>query len=343
MLRELAQSDAAQVLEEARAGARARARAILEDALVDEILSALAGSGLAPGDGSGVAQHDQAARIEPTETPGPTEGTPAKPAEAGDAWWVYCVVRAQDATEAVTGLSGIEPDTSVDVLFAGELAALASRVPLPEYGDDQLRRNLEDIAWLERTARAHESVQEQVMRRTALVPLRLCTLYRDEAGVREALREKAGLFAQNLAAVEDCAEWGVKVFLAHGHEAANQAEQPAARAASGLEYLAGRQRERQLGAQADERGTRCAQEVHAAVSSLARLERINPAQHPEVHGRDAEMILNGAYLVEHAQAEGLQGIVARLAEEWAAHGLDVELTGPWPPYNFVSDSVGMIT
>jgi hypothetical protein len=46
------------------------------------------------------------------------------------------------------------------------------------------------------------------------------------------------------------------------------------------------------------------------------------------------MILNGAYLVPRAEATAF----ARLVEEQQRRhaGLELEVTGPWPPYNFAS-------
>jgi hypothetical protein len=313
VLSELARTDAPEVLEEARAGARARARALLEDALVAEILRAV----------------------------------PPRPAavagnQTGEAWWVYGVVSSVGASDIATGLAGVEPGSAVEALEEGELAALASRVPLSEYGDDQLRLHLEDIEWLERTARAHEAVQERVLRRTDLVPLRLCTLYRDQDALRRVLRENAELFAENLALVQGCAEWGLKVFVDRVCQQAD-ARAPSTPSSSGTDYLTGRQRERDLAAARDELLTRCAQEVHAAAAALARLERVNPVQHPEAHGRQAEMVLNGAYLLQRGQMAALQTRVDELNREWAPEGVIIELTGPWPPYNFVSESAGMMS
>ncbi len=54
------------------------------------------------------------------------------------------------------------------------------------------------------------------------------------------------------------------------------------------------------------------------------------------------MILNGAYLVEEDRVEELRSAIAGLQVRWGAEGLSVELTGPWPPYNFVSNSASLV-
>src|SRR5579884_2587882 len=173
LLRELARTDVEPLLQEARQGARARVRAMLENALVDELLAAAAATG----------QPSDADR-----RPAPAGREPSPNPPTGDAWWAYCVVSADQAGSAGE-FEGIEPETRVEAVVEGELAALVSRVPLAEYGDERLREHLEDIEWLERTARAHEAVLERLLNQASLVPLRLCTLYHDRDGVRRMLRQ----------------------------------------------------------------------------------------------------------------------------------------------------------
>jgi hypothetical protein len=46
------------------------------------------------------------------------------------------------------------------------------------------------------------------------------------------------------------------------------------------------------------------------------------------------MLLNGAYLVRRDDGR-LREVVAELESLYGPHGVTYELTGPWPPYNFV--------
>jgi hypothetical protein len=47
------------------------------------------------------------------------------------------------------------------------------------------------------------------------------------------------------------------------------------------------------------------------------------------------MLLNAAYLVDADRVGELRALVAELEDRHAAVGARIELTGPWPPYNFV--------
>jgi hypothetical protein len=59
-------------------------------------------------------------------------------------------------------------------------------------------------------------------------------------------------------------------------------------------------------------------------------------QSREVSGRDEEMFFNGAYLV--ADQNRFEQVLMAVAGE--QDELQLELTGPWPPYNFVPDDLG---
>lgn len=342
LLRDLAGADAPELVEEARAGARARAKAMLENALVDELLAAAAATRRAGGRDAdeGVSPDIPAPDSEPSGAPASSDSR-----EGGDAWWAYCVVSAAQA-EAASGLEGIEPGTRVEAVEEGELAALVSRVPLAEYDDERLRQHLEDIEWLERTARGHEAVLEGVLTRTSIVPLRLCTLYHDRDGVRRMLRESAASLGGSLTAVDGSDEWGVKVFAEGAPapaEVSPESREEARPPVTGAGYLASRQRERRAAQDRDQLCQECVEDVHGEMSRVARQAHLNPVQRPEAHGRAGEMLLNGAYLVDRDRVNEISTSVELLQDRWSPRGFAVELTGPWPPYNFVSESAGMIS
>lgn len=356
LLRELAAEDAPTVLERARSRARARAERMIEERLVAELL-ALAAEPEAQSRKGGTPKRSEPRANEPAPSPpAATEpvasepggsqaraGEATDPSEPGEAWWTYCVMWDEDAVGVASGLEAIEPGSTVEAICDGQLAALVSRVPLAEYGDEQLRRHLEDLAWVERIARRHENVLEAALSETTIVPLRLCTLYRDTDGVRRLLREHRTAFRDGLSRVDGCVEWGVKVFAETRPEAAGVAAEATELGTGGTSYLRRRQNERALAEKASEVRARCVDVVHQRVAGLARASAVNPPQRPEVHGREMSMLLNSVHLIERERREELEQAVAGLQEEWASLGFTIDLTGPWPPYNFVSGADGVLS
>jgi hypothetical protein len=74
------------------------------------------------------------------------------------------------------------------------------------------------------------------------------------------------------------------------------------------------------------------------LAAVAVEARLNPLQAPELTNREGAMALNGVYLVDDTASDEFAATVAALREEYADGGVEIELTGPWPPYNFVNSS-----
>lgn len=250
--------------------------------------------------------------------------------EAGS--YVYGVARGPDPA-TVTALSGVS-GSRVRVVAQGALAALVSTVDLAEFGEPGLRRNLEDLRWLEITARAHHAVLDAVAADGPVVPLRLATIYRSDDGVRALLAERAATFDAALSRVQGRTEWGLKAYLDAGPDAGDHSapagEQPDA-GAPGTTYLRRRRARLHGDAQLRQRATRGAEEVHRAVSAAAEASRRYPCQDNRLTGASREMVLNAAYLLAGTGRGPLEQALARTGT-WP---LRVEWTGPWVPYSFV--------
>jgi len=238
----------------------------------------------------------------------------------------------------------VHPDGEPAWVREGGLAVLCSRVPLEEFGEEPIKRNLNDMPWLERTARDHEAATAAAFAAADVVPLRLCTLFADEAGARRMLAERREALAAALDALAGREEWSVKLLvdreaLADGvREPEDAGGTEAAGAGSGAAYLLRRREERRLREAADDRAASLAEDVHARLQERAVDARVRPAQNRELSGLEGEMVLNGAYLVEREQAHGLRELVAELEQRHRALGARIVLGGPFPPYSFVPEA-----
>jgi len=271
--------------------------------------------------------------------------------------WVYAVAERDAADRAgregrIAGVGG----NPVRVVPAAGLAAVAEDVPLEEFGESALRRNLEDLSWLEAAARAHHRVINAVAEQGPVVPMRLATVYSTDEGVAAALSDRAADFREALRRTAARQEWGVKAYAVRdsgreGGAAATQAgpgtragadsgagTQAGADSGAGAAYL--RRRKDELTTQADARRTAAtsAEAIHAELSRLAVGSRLYPPQAPQLTGGRAQMILNAAYLVDDERGRDFAAAVTSLANRHP--GVRLELTGPWPPYSFAAAAEG---
>ena len=331
---QLAAFDVDGLVAEARAEARTRVRStlveLMEHAMLEQVEAEL-------------APRRQAQPTPPAPHSPPTQPQPADPdPDMGPAWYVYGVVNA--AIELDTPSSGVDASQPVQLLTEGAAAAAVSEVELEEFGEARLREHLRDMNWVERVARAHETVLDQIRRQATVIPMRMCTVYRTEAGVRDMLRREAAALRQAIDHLEGKAEWGVKAFADVSRRASITAAEgeDAADAVRGAAYMRRRRDERDEREHARQQLEEAAAEIHDRLCSLAGDDRVLPPQRPEVSGHDGDMVLNGVYLVSDDDRARFHAEVQVLEAKFASMGVELGLTGPWPAYNFVPGTIGAV-
>ncbi|MEA2436010.1 MAG: hypothetical protein QOF65_566 [Thermoleophilaceae bacterium] len=266
---------------------------------------------------------------------------PEPRAESGTGLWVYCIA-GEDLTGLPPGVTGVTAGHEPRVLRAGGLAAVVSAVPLDEFGEEGLKRNLNDIGWLEAVARAHERVLEAVLPAGPIVPMRVCTIYHSGEHVEAMLAEREASLKEALSQLAGRAEWGVKL-TADRERVSEAARARIARAAgatagAGGSYLGRKQQDMLLRDEVGEVLDAAAAESHARLEEWAAASELLPPQRRELSGYDGEMVLNGAYLVDDDRLDGFRRVVSELQEQYADHGLAFDLTGPWPAFHFTESA-----
>jgi hypothetical protein len=263
--------------------------------------------------------------------------------------YVYCIVPA-GSYPALEEAKGVDPDFGLTMVTQRDLSAVASPVRLEQFGADALRRNLEQLPWVERTARAHDSVLARALTADAVIPLRLCTIFTDEAHVREMLERERDLLTSELDRLRGHAEWSVKLLAERAKlEAAARERIPAlagAGAGAGEEAAPGRafferkKVDRTVSDEARAIAGAAADEVHTRLREVAAAATLLRPRHPDLSRRPGQMVLNAAYLVHGSHAGEFSAVAEELGRRHRGTGLELDFTGPWAPYNFVTPPEG---
>ena len=251
--------------------------------------------------------------------------------------WAYAVVGGEVAAESFGRLRGVAGEPVRAVSGSGLTAAVGT-VGLDEFGEEALRRNLEDLDWLAATARAHDGVIVALARSGPVVPMRMATVFLDDGRVRELLEARHDDFVAALDRVTAREELGVKAFadpkvLTGENESGERpGEKP-----SGTAYLM--RRRRALASQDDafRIAAAHAERIHAGLLEHAVDGKRRPASDRRLSVRDGGTWLNGTYLVEKGEVDAFRSAVAAIDQN--TPGIELEITGPWPPYSFAGDVV----
>ena len=210
----------------------------------------------------------------------------------------------------------------------GDLALLVSRV-LP----DELRIDEDDLSETGRLAtlaRGHDAVVRAAAGSGPVLPLRFGTVVPDEAAARRLLADHADSARAQLRRIGDNHEWGVKL-VRRLDEPVRVGPRPVDRAGvTGTEYLT-RRRQALREREDDERSaTGAAELLEEALRPHVR-ESLRRGGSP-----GSSLLLDLAFLVPPEDEAAFLAAAAALREKLDPDGLEVEVSGPWPPYSFAT-------
>lgn len=260
------------------------------------------------------------------------------------AYYVYCIAEsaAAEQLDAASFPVAIEDDAKLEWVTPNDLAALTSTVPLDSYSEDALAEHLNDATWTAVRAMRHETVVEYVAKRTGVVPLRFGTIYLEAAGIERMLSEKGRELARIIERLRGREEWGVNVYSDRATLLASitsvsprlrELVQQAEAASPGQSYLMQKKIEALRVDEVRVALNRIVEEIENALSEQAddakrqRILKVEATEHGELKAKFA-------FLVKRAGFEEFRAAAERLAEEHLGAGVRLELTGPWPAYNF---------
>lgn len=339
--------DASRVVHEARVEAEAEVKELIKSAMKAVLLRRVVGNLEQPEYPSPPADEpDPTGEAPAGSNAAPAAGTPTEelareglseglPQNQPAACYVYAITRTNWGAPP-PDLRGIDGRSPLRAVRGGSLQAVVSTVSLSEFGAAVLGERLKDLQWVEENVRRHDAAVKALSAVGTVIPCRFCTIVSGEDEARAALATHRDAIVRTLESIDGKTEWGVKLLADTRSSAAGgaRAGQTDPAGESGRAYLMqkkrhGRQREDMLRSAAE-----AAEACHRALFTLAADAAILPARDRGGSSRGWHLAMNAAYLVADADTQAFHTRVATLAEQYRAQGLRIDLTGPWPPYNF---------
>ena len=250
--------------------------------------------------------------------------------------YAYAIGRAtQTPPQHVEAIDGSD---TVTALTAGPLAIFVTAVELTEYEQQTIDSRAGDVEWLGRIGYRHQGVMDALMRDGTVIPLRAFTLFRSEASVRALLVEGEARFTRTLERLEGKREWTVQLEIdseafdrgvVERDERLSALESELLEAAPGKAFL--------LRKKMDEERKRAAREAEEQL--LERIEQFLVSEFECDAVSESRARRSGAFpqihlLLNRDEESRLQDAVDRALQEQPEGGLQLAISGPWPPYSF---------
>lgn len=243
---------------------------------------------------------------------------------AESALYLYGVSRATQGAPHAVKSPGVDGVHSVEAIPCGDFLCWVSAVDQVAFSRE-LEANMENLEWLAVHGVRHQQVVGDIAQEQTIVPARFATLFSSPAALVKDVEARKSALKKVFARIADSDEWGVKVLV--------EEQPPAATAtapASGRDYL------RQKAARIKKRPENSDAEIQQLA---AELEKVASESAPtgKVSGAQPGLLWQATFLVARSRRKQWEAVLERFVKQWRGKRR-IEVTGPWPPYSFVSDA-----
>ncbi len=223
--------------------------------------------------------------------------------------------------------------------------AIVSQVSSDEFSEENFKKNLANMEWIEKQARQHERIIEKIMELATVLPFKLGTIFQSEGNVKKLLRVFGPEYKKMLADLEYKEEWGLKIYcdieqfkaiLEQQDERVQEKEQEIASCSKGKAYFLRKKKDELLKGLVSERISEDTKDCFERLKKPSLKAKVNRILPKEVTEKKEEMIFNAAFLVNKKRLKECDEILTYLRTQYSPKGLEFDWTGPWPAYNFCS-------
>jgi hypothetical protein len=223
------------------------------------------------------------------------------------------------------------------------LAAIVREVDLNQFSEESLKKKASDRQWLIEQAQKHHAVIAALHERSTVMPATFGSVYESVDTISAALAVQASDLRGQLAEIQDTDEWAVHVFfVAEGAVDRVLERDPDLKrlvqqledASEGRSYMLRRQVQARTQAALEQYQDELVAGVFQALGPrtvIIQPEEIKSSRQDSERG---EQISRASLLVNRAEREAFLGEAERIHCEY--EHIDLEITGPWPPYSFAS-------
>lgn len=248
--------------------------------------------------------------------------------------YVYAITR-----DAVTPeCEAIDQSGHFAALPADGVCAVYTPVSEGEFSQEVIDRRAGDLEWLGAVGYRHQNVIAELMKVTAVVPLRAFTMFSSETTLREYLLQNREILTKLLARLDGKHEWTLRVefdpqrwseALVGRVESLRALTAEIESASSGKAFL--------LRKKLDEERKRASREAEQQVVADIEAEVIAKLACDTL--AESRLEREGAFpqinvLIDRDEEARLEELHASLNDRYAADGVTLAMTGPWPPYTF---------
>jgi len=256
-----------------------------------------------------------------------------------DLIYVYCIVNSLPELDHNMKSKGLK------FLIFDDFYVIVKYVSENEFSEENFKKNLSDLQWVESNAREHIRVISEMMDCCTVIPFNFGTIYTSEASLKKFVSDYYASLIENFHHIKGKEEWSVKIYcdrkalseqIDELSEEAAALEKQIMASSPGKAFLLKIKKTGLIENEIIRLHKNYGQKYYDEFKNLSESTSLNNLLPKEFTGREDTMILNATFLVNKNKVADFISTVETCRKKDGNSGCFIEATGPWPPFSFIS-------
>lgn len=263
--------------------------------------------------------------------------------------YVYGLVPATEAAnQPLPPLQGFDGKGGLYAIPMQEVTAIACDLEPGTYTEENIEDRIQnDVDWLQEKAFHHHETVMQLSRLYTMVPMKFCTLYKNEHNLQTAVQESETKITRAFSIITGNEEWNLKIYcddeqlkekVSQSHPEIEAKRAEISELPKGRQFFEKKKLDKLVDAKLEEEKNKISESIHHDLSDFAMQGNVKRNWSSDVTGRKDQMTWNSVYLISGSETERFLERVQQYEQDMKETGWEFVASGPWPAYHFSSFS-----
>jgi len=261
--------------------------------------------------------------------------------------YLYGIIPESEAADhSLDKMKDFEETGFLQMLPVDDVIAITCLLDASKYTEESIQDKIDnDMEWLQEKAFHHHETVMNLSKLFTVIPLKFCTLYKNEDSLRTSILENEEKMLRTLESIAGKEEWNLKVYcddqllkeqFSENNPAAEAKRAEISELSKGRQFFEKKKLDKWMETEIEAEKDTVSEAIHRELCDLSTCGHVKKTWSKDVTGKKDPMTWNSVYLMEVEKVEQFLERIQQYQKDMKAAGWQFEASGPWPAYHFSS-------
>ncbi|MFC0471392.1 GvpL/GvpF family gas vesicle protein [Halalkalibacter kiskunsagensis] len=267
----------------------------------------------------------------------------------GDLIYLYGLIPTNEANNhSLPTYKGFDGTARIYTIPIETSTAIVCKLDSENYSEEQIKDRVNnDMEWLQEKAFHHHETVMKLARIFTIVPLKFCTLYKNQDSLAKAVHAKESKIESAFSLLAGNEEWNVKIYcddqlvkkqIKKSNPVIEAKKAEISQLPKGRQFFEKKKLDKLIQSELEKETNRVTEKIHLHLKGFVLQGNVKRNWSKNVTEKKENMIWNGVYLISETVVESFLEQIQHFEKQMQETGWKFEVSGPWPAYHFSSFS-----